>query len=85
MGNQIGSLHILPIKLLPQFLSSAHEIWHAHWSWDEDEQDIFSSSVRICFAMIWHIVAVDLEMCIELLPHFQAMLRKLSTHIGWRY
>ena len=44
-GNEISWLlvmkKILRIKLIPQFLTNAHEIWHTLRSRNEDVQDTF--------------------------------------------
>ena len=43
---------ILRIELLPLYSTEAHEMWHTHWSWWEDVQDIFFGRVGSCVAMV---------------------------------
>ena len=49
-GQKMGE--ILRRKLLPQFLTDSHEIWHRCLSWGVDVQDTFFDSGKKCVAMV---------------------------------
>ena len=47
-----GGGGILRRKLLPQFFTNSHEIWHRCLPWGVDVQDTFFDSGRKCVAMV---------------------------------
>ena len=53
-GPKMGE--ILRRKLLPQFLTDSHGIWHRCLPWGVDVQDIFFDSGRKCVAMVTHCI-----------------------------